>query len=191
MRIPPLEIKILLESNPPKSRILVKRLAALMSCAACSRPARPPKTQRVRIPFGDHLYMYRPISFSLSLYLSIYLSIYLFTDSIRGSSVEFGTIRRRLAWPLRKDDTYTSKSVNIFVMLRAKAQWVAHNPKRCLDLGTCSTRHTHKMSTRKETQTQIPCLSEHKTHDYVEHIVPSSFFFPDLCVWVSWIKATG
>ena len=33
-------------------------------------------------------------------------------DSLRRSSVEFRTIQRRLAWPLRKDDTHTSRSVN-------------------------------------------------------------------------------
>jgi hypothetical protein len=33
-------------------------------------------------------------------------------DSLRGSSVQIGTIQRRLAWPLRKDDTHKSKSVN-------------------------------------------------------------------------------
>ena len=27
-------------------------------------------------------------------------------DSLRGSSVKIGTIQRRLAWPLRKDDTH-------------------------------------------------------------------------------------
>ena len=35
------------------------------------------------------------------------------TGSLRGSSVKFGTIQRRLAWPLRKDDTHKSRSVNI------------------------------------------------------------------------------
>jgi len=34
-------------------------------------------------------------------------------DSLRGSSVKIGTIQRRLAWPLRKDDTHKSRSVNI------------------------------------------------------------------------------
>ena len=34
-------------------------------------------------------------------------------DSLRGSSVKIGTIQRRLAWPLRKDDTRKSRSVNI------------------------------------------------------------------------------
>jgi len=33
------------------------------------------------------------------------------SDSLRGSSVKIGTIQRRLAWPLRKDDTHKSGSV--------------------------------------------------------------------------------
>ena len=37
------------------------------------------------------------------------------TDSLRGSSVKIGTIQRRLAWPLRKDDTHKSRSVNNFL----------------------------------------------------------------------------
>ena len=35
-------------------------------------------------------------------------------DSLRGSSVKIGTIQRRLAWPLRKDDTHKSRSVTYF-----------------------------------------------------------------------------
>ncbi len=35
-------------------------------------------------------------------------------DSLRGSSVKIGTIQRRLAWPLRKDDTHKSRSVYNF-----------------------------------------------------------------------------
>ena len=35
-------------------------------------------------------------------------------DSLRGSSVKIGMIQRRLAWPLRKDDTHKSRSVNNF-----------------------------------------------------------------------------
>ena len=43
------------------------------------------------------------------------------SDSLRGSCVKIGTIQRRLAWPLRKDYTHKSRSVNIvYVMLRAK-----------------------------------------------------------------------
>lgn len=37
------------------------------------------------------------------------------SDSLRGSSVKIGTIQRRLAWPLRKDDTHKSRSVNDFL----------------------------------------------------------------------------
>ncbi len=36
-------------------------------------------------------------------------------DSLRGSSVKIGTIQRRLAWPLRKDDTHKSRSVANFL----------------------------------------------------------------------------
>ena len=39
----------------------------------------------------------------------------LLVDSLRGSSVKIGTIQRRLAWPLRKDDTHKSRSVTIFL----------------------------------------------------------------------------
>ena len=35
-------------------------------------------------------------------------------DSLRGSSVKIGTIQRRLAWPLRKDDTQKSRMVSNF-----------------------------------------------------------------------------
>ena len=38
-------------------------------------------------------------------------------DSLRGSSVKIGTIQRRLAWPLRKDDTHKSRSVNNFFFI--------------------------------------------------------------------------
>ena len=37
------------------------------------------------------------------------------TAPLRGSSVKIGTIQRRLAWPLRKDDTHKSRSVNILL----------------------------------------------------------------------------
>ena len=36
------------------------------------------------------------------------------SDSLRGSSVKIGTIQRRLAWPLRKDDTHKSRRVDYF-----------------------------------------------------------------------------
>ena len=37
----------------------------------------------------------------------IFQMMTLILDSLRGSSVKIGTIQRRLAWPLRKDDTAT------------------------------------------------------------------------------------
>ena len=37
------------------------------------------------------------------------------SDSLRGSSDKIGTIQRRLAWPLRKDDTRESRSVPGFL----------------------------------------------------------------------------
>ena len=42
-------------------------------------------------------------------------------DSLRESSDKIGTIQRRLAWPLRKDDTHKSTSVNIFWCLHYHA----------------------------------------------------------------------
>ena len=36
-------------------------------------------------------------------------------DSLRGSSVKIGTIQRRLAWPLRKDDALKSRSVRYHI----------------------------------------------------------------------------
>jgi hypothetical protein len=44
---------------------------------------------------------------------------FLLLDSLRGSSVKIGTIQRRLAWPLRKDDTHKSRSVNNFLICQA------------------------------------------------------------------------
>ena len=42
------------------------------------------------------------------------------SDSLRGSSVKIGTIQRRLAWPLRKDDTHKSRSETSFLHLFAR-----------------------------------------------------------------------
>ena len=38
-------------------------------------------------------------------------------DSFRGASVKIGKIQRRLAWPLRKDDTHKSRSANTCLTL--------------------------------------------------------------------------
>ena len=42
------------------------------------------------------------------------------SDSLRESSVKIGTIHGRLAWPLRKDDTHKSRSVNNLNNFRMK-----------------------------------------------------------------------
>ena len=41
-----------------------------------------------------------------------YILLLVIMDSLRGSSVKIGTMQRKLAWPLRKDDTHKSRSVN-------------------------------------------------------------------------------
>ena len=41
--------------------------------------------------------------------------ISIISDPLRRSSVKIGTIQRRLAWPLRKDDTHKSRSVSHFL----------------------------------------------------------------------------
>ena len=41
-------------------------------------------------------------------------------EPLRGASVKIGTIQRRLAWPLRKDDTHKSRRVNCFFEVSRK-----------------------------------------------------------------------
>ena len=63
-------------------------------------------------------------------------------DSFRGSSVKIGTIQRRLAWPLRKDDTHKSRRVDDFLLLPhlppshpcAPTPYPAHHPHLQLQL---------------------------------------------------------
>ena len=45
------------------------------------------------------------------------------SDSLRGSSVKIGTIQRRLAWPLRKDDTQIREAFQIF-FVACVAEWL-------------------------------------------------------------------
>ena len=42
-------------------------------------------------------------------------------DSLRGSSVKIGTMQRKLAWPLRKDDTHKSRSVHNFLRIFSRS----------------------------------------------------------------------
>ena len=59
----------------------------------------------------------------------VYTYILEYMDSFRGSSVKNGTIQRRLAWPLRKDDTHKSRSDSSFFVCICFAScsfWVGH-----------------------------------------------------------------
>ena len=49
-------------------------------------------------------------------------------DSLRGSSVKIGTIQRRLAWPLRKDDAHKSRSVNKQTKIQKKQKDLGPGP---------------------------------------------------------------
>ena len=50
-------------------------------------------------------------------------------DSFRGSSVKIGTIQRRLAWPLRKDDTHKSRSdTSFFSFVALSVVGLSHLP---------------------------------------------------------------
>ena len=61
------------------------------------------------------LYMYICILYIIVYYIILCYSrivYHIILHFLRGSSVKIGTIQRRLAWPLRKDDTHKSRSVN-------------------------------------------------------------------------------
>ena len=67
-----------------------------------------------------YICMYACMYVCVCVYIYIYIYIYrgarVSSDGLRGSSVKYGTIQGRLAWPLRKDDTHTSRSVNNLCM---------------------------------------------------------------------------
>ena len=65
--------------------------------------------------------MYAYVYVYVCVYIYIYIirnalqrcsTVLLHLDFLRGSSANIGTVQRRLAWPLRKDDTHTSRSDN-------------------------------------------------------------------------------
>ena len=64
-------------------------------------------------------------------------------DSLRGPSVKIGTIQRRLAWPLRKDDTHKSRSVVKFFLLTH----VLHVSLCVLSLSTHVISHSMRQTT--------------------------------------------
>ena len=66
-------------------------------------------------------------------------------DSLRGSSSKIGTIQRILAWPLRKDDTHKSRSVNnVYATCKTKLYPVPQTSEiyGCLGCKISDTRQT-------------------------------------------------
>ena len=59
------------------------------------------------------------------------------SDFLRGSSVKIGTIQRRVAWPLRKDDTHESRSVNNVCVCYLSGGFIALATPRLVSL-SCS-----------------------------------------------------
>ena len=77
------------------------------------------------------------------------------TDSLRGPSVKIGTMQRRLAWPLRKDDTHKSRSGTVFLRF-------AHAHRRPQTV-TNVTRSVNSVPS-DHTRTSLPCaLIKHTT----------------------------
>ena len=99
------------------------------------------------------------------------------TDSLRGSSDKIGTIQRRLAWPLRKDDTHKSRSVPSFYAWHSQLQ--VHGLS---DLPPCLALHIHRFQTNGSKvqgsligprKIAIPCFSGNSIdptwHPYTAH----------------------
>ena len=74
-------------------------------------------------------------------------------DSLRGSSVKIGTIQRRLAWPMRKDDTHRSRSVNNKQLFADGVAQAARYPrKQSKHMTRRTTRTTNKPNKHISTQ---------------------------------------
>ena len=75
---------------------------------------------RVRFPADANFltWLYLPAFVVLSVAsikgCRLHLCVVIRLDLLLESSVKIGTIQRRLAWPLRKDDTHKSRSVTNF-----------------------------------------------------------------------------
>ena len=65
-------------------------------------------------------------------------------DSLRGSSDKIGTIQRRLAWPLRKNDTHKSRSVTSFLVMLAEV--TRSGPSTALALTWFVSRHQRQLA---------------------------------------------
>ena len=72
-------------------------------------------------------------------------------EPLRRASVKIGTIQRRLAWPLRKDDTHKSRSVNNFFAIFLLFTVTSRNVKRKIDLrGSLSSVSKNVASARSK-----------------------------------------
>ena len=67
-------------------------------------------------------------------------------DSLRGSSVKIGTMRRRLAWPLRKDDTHKSRSVNNDILQNDMLGHILYYNMIYYNMIWCNTIEKYKQS---------------------------------------------
>ena len=56
-------------------------------------------------------------------------------DSLRGSSVNIGAVQRRLAWPLRKDDTHKSMMKSTQMLAPVYLEGVQGETPACLRSG--------------------------------------------------------
>ena len=80
MRIPRLRIKILLESNPPKSRILVQRLAAVRVGVGRADHRERPRGSHIIL---SSIILYNIIVlYGIILYMLLYSTLYYYTYSI-------------------------------------------------------------------------------------------------------------
>ena len=107
-------------------------------------------------------------------------------DTLRGSSVKIGTIQRRLAWPLRKDDTHKSRSVHNFFFLFGPASseqrpsvsttcFVSPLPVR----GSSSSSSSSSSSTHSYVSTLCPpSASSRQTLRYCHSLSAKCFVVP-------------
>ena len=69
-------------------------------------------------------------------------------DSLRDSSVKLGTIQRRLAWPLRKDDTHKSRKTARVL-----------STKGAMGMGTCGNHKGSAPSSSSSLGSARPCVA--------------------------------
>ena len=105
------------------------------------------------------------------------------TDSLRGSSVRIGTIQRILAWPLRKDDTHKSRSVNDFAPACKEPSWTSLRRHTRVKPAESKTRTSHGRrfaSLQDRTTCRLPsklpraAVLDEGWHEYIKSIISPS-----------------